>query len=238
MLFSRLVSFIALQSKKYGIDSTHGLPHSLQAYGFARQLYESEVVVHPQLKEAELVITCAAMLHDMCDGKYVDKEVGLAEIQCFLRSETPLKPVEVQAVSQIVSTMSYSWVQQNGYPELAQPYIQAYHVVREADLLCSYDVDRSVLFHINKAVSRGEAVLEFAGAFANATDLFESRVLPLRGSGYYTTAEGYIQAARLEGQAKNRLEFWSKHTEFPPVRPVEPVFETECSEDDEKDGCW
>jgi len=237
MLFSRLVSFIALQSKKYGIDSTHGLPHSLQAYSFARKIYESEVLIQPQLKEAERVITCAAMLHDMCDGKYVDKELGLADIQCFLRGETLLKPVEVQAVSDIVSTMSYSWVQQHGYPELAQPYIQAYHVVREADLLCSYDVDRSVLFHINKAISRGEDVLDFAGAFVNATDLFETRVLPLRGRGYFKTAEGYIQAARLEKEALKRLEFWSKHTE-PPVRPVEPVFETECSEDDEKDGCW
>jgi hypothetical protein len=240
MLFSRLVSFIALQSKKYGIDSTHGLPHSLQIYGFARQLYESEVVIHPQLKEAELVITCAAMLHDMCDGKYVDKASTLAEIQCFLRAETPLKPVEVQAVSDIVSTMSYSWIQQHGFPELAEPYMRAYHVVREADLLCSYDVDRSVLFHLSKAISRGEAALDFEGAFANATDLFETRVLPLRCRGYYTTEEGYIQAARLENEALKRLLFWSKHTEpnTPPVRPEEPVYGTECSEDDEKDGCW
>jgi hypothetical protein len=113
--------------------------------------------------------------------------------------------------------MSYSWVQQHGYPEMAEPYIQAYHVVREADLLCSYDVDRSIFFHINKAVSRGEVVL---GAFANATDLFESRVLPLRGRGYYTTAEGYIQAAQLEIEALKRLEFWSKHTP-PPIKKTE-----------------
>jgi len=301
MLFSRLVSFISLQSKKYNIDSTHGLPHSLQIYGFARKIYESEVVRFPELQQAEPVITCAALLHDMCDGKYMDKAAGLAEIQQFLCSDTPLQPAEIQAVSDIVSTMSYSWVQKHGYPELAEPYMRAYHVVREADLLCSYDVDRCILFKLDQVERQGATQLNFQEALVNATELFESRMLPLRGRGYYTTEEGNREACRLEIEALQRLLFWAKecrdkrsepttkhtddssepmakqcepmakhtddssesttkrsepmakHTDDssepmakqwgsadpptePPVGQSEPVFGTECSEDDRLDG--
>jgi hypothetical protein len=68
----------------------------------------------------------------------------------------------------IMETMSYSTVKKNGYPDLGD-YQMAYHVVREADLLSSYDFDRSVIYHMNKGN-------DLTNSYHNALKLFQDRV--------------------------------------------------------------
>jgi len=64
--------------------------------------------------------------------------------------------------------LSYSTVKKNGYPYLGE-YELAYHIVREADLLSSYNFDRTMIYNLN----RGNSLLS---SYTNSLKLFEERV--------------------------------------------------------------
>ena len=78
----------------------------------------------------------------MCDKKYMDEKEGIKEIEKFLESK--LSDDEINIILSIITTMSYSTVKANGYPDLGF-YQTAYHIVREADLLSAYNFDRCVI---------------------------------------------------------------------------------------------
>jgi hypothetical protein len=65
---------------------------------------------------------------------------------------------DLEIVEKNISTMSYSKVKTNGYPELGE-YQLTYHIVREADLLTAYDIYKCIIYtmyrdncHYNKAL--------------------------------------------------------------------------------------
>jgi HD superfamily phosphodiesterase len=169
-LLSKLVHFVLLTTKKYGIDESHGLSHSINVLHYANKIYEAEVENYPILKHQEKLIYASAVLHDMCDRKYVDETTGLKEIEDFLKAENALTPTELNMSKQIMSTMSYSKVKKYGYPIMGG-YQKAYHIVREADLLSAYDFDRCMIYQMNKNGG------DLEDAFKNANELFENRVL-------------------------------------------------------------
>jgi len=92
--------------------------------------------------------------------------IEIKNIELFLKNK--LKPEEIYYSKKIMETMSYSTVKKNGYPDLGK-YQIAYHVVREADLLSSYDFDRSMIYHMNKGNS-------LTSSYRDALELFEDRV--------------------------------------------------------------
>jgi HD superfamily phosphodiesterase len=169
-LLSKLLHFVLLTTKKYEIDESHGLSHSMNVLHYANKIYESEVELYPILKNQEKLIYVSAVLHDMCDKKYIDENTGLKEIETFLQEENALTPTEINMSKQIMSTMSYSKVKQHGFPIMGG-YQKAYHIVREADLLTAYDFDRCMIYQMNKNGG------DLEDAFKNANNLFENRVL-------------------------------------------------------------
>jgi hypothetical protein len=68
-----------------------------------------------------------------------------------------------------METMSYSTVKKHGYPMDMGDYEMAYHVVREADLLSSYDFNRAVIYHLNKGDN-------LVASYYDAMQLFQERV--------------------------------------------------------------
>jgi HD superfamily phosphohydrolase YqeK len=73
-------------SSKYNIDTSHSESHSMSVLHFADENYNSQLYFNPELKEQKNVIYCAAVLHDMCDKKYIEEEKGLNEIEYFLEN--------------------------------------------------------------------------------------------------------------------------------------------------------
>jgi hypothetical protein len=53
---------------------------------YANQIYESEVKQYPYLKNQEKLIYTSAVLHDMADKKYINENIGLTEIEEFLKN--------------------------------------------------------------------------------------------------------------------------------------------------------
>ena len=56
---------------------------------------------NPYLNNHQNIIYAAALLHDMCDKKYVNEKEGLKEIEIFL--EDKLSNSEIDVTKQIIS---------------------------------------------------------------------------------------------------------------------------------------
>jgi HD superfamily phosphodiesterase len=175
-------------TRRYNIDESHSLKHSIEVMRFAENIYVSELAANPQLERQKDIILASAILHDMCDRKYVKDEDGaIAELREFMKDF--FTDADFDVVVSIITTMSYSKVKKNGYPDLGE-YQLAYHIVREADLLAAYDIDRCVIYGM--AVDK----MTYTMAVERATVLFADRVLKYRDDGLFLTA--WSQAKSLE----------------------------------------
>ena len=179
--------------KKYNIDDSHGLKHSMEVHHFAERIVASELPKNPHLLDQELVIYIAAILHDMCDKKYMKESDGVCDIREFM--EPVIGTEKMDVVIQIITSMSYSTVRKNGYKDLGE-YQLAYHIVREADLLAAYDIDRCIIF--------GMMVdgLVYSDAKVRARELFERRVMEYRNDGLFITEYSQQKSSELHELAK------------------------------------
>jgi hypothetical protein len=203
-LLSKLFHYVLFATSKYGIDESHGVAHSMNVLHYARKIYDSEVVKIPALKTHRNIIYTSAVLHDMCDKKYMNESVGICEIDAFLRKETELTPKEIDVSLKIMRTMSYSKVKSRGFPTDLGEYEPAYHIVRESDLLTAYDFDRSMIYHLHKNTN------DIHKAFENANDLFENRVFTQRKDGLFFYNYSKVESTRLHRIALNRIKHWEK----------------------------
>ena len=203
MLLTRLFTFVLQMTSKYGIDESHGLSHSMNVLNFANNIYKSEMFMTPSLMNEKRSIYVSAVLHDMCDKKYMNEDEGVQQIEDFLKED--LKSREIDTIKKIITTMSYSKVKVHGFPEMATPEKQlAYHIVREADLLSAYDFDRCMIYHMKK----GEKT-DILSAYENAYELFNTRVLKHLDDELFVTEYSKIQANILHNEAVLRMHHWS-----------------------------
>jgi hypothetical protein len=186
--------------RKYFIDESHGVGHSMNVLINTHAIYNSEVIKHPILRNHERILYTSAALHDMCDRKYMNPDEGITAIEYFLTDK--ISQIEIDITKQIISTMSYSKVKKNGFPELNE-YQLAYHIVREADLLAAYDVDRSMMYHMNHR----NATLD--ESYQNARELFLTRVLKHNEDNLFFTEYGRTESVRLHDAALQRMSHWN-----------------------------
>jgi len=154
-------------SQKFNIDESHALRHSMDVFHFANNIYDSELYVNPFLKQQKNIIMCSAILHDMCDKKYVDEKMGIDEMNHFMKQY--INQDDLNIINKIISSMSYSTVKKNGYPNLDN-YNLAYHIVREADLLAGYDVERCIIYQMAQHCD------SYVDSLDRANKLFQNRI--------------------------------------------------------------
>ena len=95
--------------------------------------------------------------------------------------------------------MSYSTVKKNGYPDLGI-YQQAYHIVREADLLAAYDIPRCIIYNMNKFNS------SYLEALIEMKFIFENRVLQYMSDNLFITEYSNKKAKILHEKCLTELE--------------------------------
>jgi HD superfamily phosphodiesterase len=171
-------NYVAKFSKIYNIDESHALKHSMETFRFANEIYNSEVKKNNYLTEHKDIIYASAILHDMCDKKYMDETVGLSIMKNYM-SDVISEP-KLEIITNIISTMSYSKVKQNGFPILNE-YQLAYHIVRESDLLAAYDIDRTIMYGMIMEK------LNYCDSLNRAINLFDNRVLKYREDKLFIT---------------------------------------------------
>lgn len=209
LLLTKLLHFVMLISYKYHIDESHSLGHSLEVLNNAHNIYESELPNNPKLKLDERAIYVAAIVHDMCDKKYVDQEEGLVNIQKFLKEKMTFS--EIQTVKNIISTMSYSHVKNEGFPDFGDKQL-AYNIVREADLLSAYDFNRCMLYKLYK-----QPASTIDDVFEDANDLFNIRILKYGDNGLFTTEYAKKESLVLHSQSLVQINNWKKILKKPHI---------------------
>ena len=118
----------------------------------------------------------------------MDETMGILEMKQYMRPY--LGPRQIDVVGAIIASMSYSTVQKNGFPNLGE-YQLAYHIVREADLLAAYSLERSVVYRMmSHRTPYDEAVAE-------AKTLMHGRVLRYIDDGLFITEYAKQRAGEL-----------------------------------------
>jgi hypothetical protein len=204
-LFSKLFHYVLMISSKYNIDESHSLKHSMDVLHFAHDIYSREVIKYPILKKQERMVYVAAVIHDMCDKKYMTEEQGIKNVQDYL--EKDLKDNELSMIKEIISTMSYSTVKKNGFPYLG-PYQHAYHIVREADLLAAYDFDRCMMYKMHLYGMSTD--MDIRDVFDDAERLFETRVFKHNEDGLFYTEYAKEHHVSLHVNALHRMNAWRR----------------------------
>ena len=110
-----------------------------------------------------------------------------------------LDPLTLCVVSEIIATMSYSKVKIYGYPELGDDQL-AYHIVREADLLAGYDLDRCIIYQMMHEENSYQESLQIA------IDLFHKRILRYIEDDLFITSYSKKKAAELHLKALEDIE--------------------------------
>ena len=201
-LLNKLLHFVILTSNTYKIDESHGLKHSMDVLQFAYKIFNAEKTNFPEIINHEKIIHISAIVHDMCDKKYMNENEGISNIEEFLK--TKIEPGELDIIKQIISTMSYSKVKKHEcftYPDLGE-YQMAYHIVREADLLAAYDIDRCIIYQMYKS---GDS---FESSFDNASKLFDNRVLKHFDNNLFITEYSKKEGRILHEKSLNTISLW------------------------------
>ena len=198
---SSLVQFIMATTQSKSLDESHGVMHSFNTLHYAQNIFENEKLTHSDLIPHERVVYVASALHDMCDKKYMNESEGIDRIDNMLKEHISDK--EIKAVHNIVGTMSYSKVKKQGFPDLGK-YQSAYHVVREADLLCAYDFDRALIYHMYHKNN------DFQEAYQESMELFKNRVFKHEKDNLFTYDYSKQQAAELKKQSLQRIKQWKR----------------------------
>jgi len=196
---NKLFGFVLTFSNKYRIDTSHSELHSMAVLHFADENLRSQVGENPLLLKQQNIIYSSAILHDMCDKKYVDFSTGIREIEKVLNTE--LKPKEIKWTKRIIETMSYSTVKKNGFPDFGK-YQDAYHIVREADLLTSFDFDRTIIYHMNRNNTLTQS-------YKNALELFDSRVFNYHKDQLLLSDYSKEKSVELTNSALKRMIAWN-----------------------------
>jgi len=200
-LLNYLFNFVIITSKLFDIDESHALKHSMDVYYFSNKIYESELVNNTFLNNHKNIIDTSAILHDMCDKKYMDEKIGLDRISNYMKYK--ISDNELDISLKIISTMSYSTIKKNGYPKLDE-YQLAYNIVREADLLASYDFDRCIMYQMFKNKDNYENSLK------NAKIIFENRVFKYNDDKLFSTDYSKNLSNKLHKCALKRINNLSK----------------------------
>jgi len=200
-IINHAFNYVVKTSNVLNIDESHGLKHSMDVYNIASKIYENEVINSPYLKEQREIIYVSAILHDMCDKKYITEKTGLDMIKNHMN--TCMTSSNLDIVGNIISTMSYSKVKSNGYPDLGD-YQLAYHIVREADLLSAYDIDRCIIYGMYKDN------INYQEALIRAIILFNKRVLNYRSDELFVTNYSKIESIKLHLKAVNDIDILKK----------------------------
>ena len=183
-------------SRQFNIDESHALKHSMEVYAYTKKIVNAELAATPHLAKQQDIIYLAAILHDMCDKKYTAELDGVVILRRKLTNVVDETSLDI--IFKIITTMSYSTVKQRGYPDLGE-YQLAYHIVREADLLSAYDIDRCIMYSMYTRDADYEEALRIA------VELFNVRVLKYRSDGLFLSEYANWESAILHANAVKKI---------------------------------
>ena len=205
MYLNELFNFVIRTSSAYQIDESHSLRHSMEVYYYSNRLFENKLKLKEIDSSKKKIVDICAILHDMCDKKYMDEEVGIKNINDFLKNK--IENEEIIIVNSIITSMSYSKVKEVGFPDLGAN-MDIYHIVRQADILAAYDFERCMIYGMMMYHDSYKEV------FKKAEKLFNDRVLKHIYDDTFVDEYALNIGKELHIVAENRIRELKQYYEF------------------------
>lgn len=205
MYLNELFNFVIRTSSAYQIDESHSLRHSMEVYYYSNRLFENKLKLKEIDPSKKKIVDICAILHDMCDKKYMDEEVGIKNINDFLKNK--IENEEIIIVNNIITSMSYSKVKEVGFPDLGDN-MDIYHIVRQADILAAYDFERCMIYGMMMYHDSYKEV------FKKAEKLFNDRVLKHIYDDTFVDEYALNIGKELHIVAENRIRELKQYYEF------------------------
>jgi HD superfamily phosphodiesterase len=195
-----LYNFINDFCNEYNIDPSHDVTHSRDCVRFVEKLMD-----HTFSESEQIMARYAAALHDCVDKKYVDIEIASLHVLQFLTS-IGWSDERADALLRMVTTMSYSKLKmamEDGKPVFPDHgmWTRVYHVVRQADLLCSYRVHRCYQYQLRIHPDWTEAE-----HWVRVEAMFQNRMFKYVTDGWFQSREALALIPPLIERAKQDLE--------------------------------
>ena len=96
---SNLVSFVIKTCTKLNIDESHALKHSMDVFYNSHSIFENEQNKYTfndnELIRCKNIMNTCSILHDMCDNKYINEEVGWNFIYEFLKLQMDTNDIDI-----------------------------------------------------------------------------------------------------------------------------------------------
>ena len=194
--------FVHQKSIQYNIDDSHNHEHSKEVLYYAHKIVNHLISKKNKISESDIhIITQCCLLHDMIDAKYYDFTNDLLFHLKYLYQDEYM----IQIMMKIMRTISYSktfidnkirfpeWIDESEYKTV-------YHIVREADLLSSYNLSRMIQYRLNRFPSMTDAEIRH-----DVIDLYHERMKRLvdRRFFYHGYSEEY--ARNLEKMSSQQI---------------------------------
>ena len=189
---------------KAEVDRSHNHHHAMEVLFWACDIMRQNVDRLRDPREIQMIAQCS-LLHDTVDEKYTDYS---PQVRTHLNEWYDEK--ETDMLMRIMKDMSYSKVMEQGFPrwclekELSWNYTTIYHIVREADLLSSFNLARMIEYRkYNKKIS----IKNYTDIMIKKemTDLYEIRMGKLISNGLFVHASSRERASQLDAISRLRL---------------------------------
>lgn len=181
---------VIVKSRAYKVDDSHNHVHALDVARLANKIIPLKDTITPRIHEKVMV---CALLHDTIDHKYLvtdqAREREQRDLSRFLRETLEYSSRESQQLQTIMSDMSYSKTVVEGQFILPQSIQEAdphtreiYHLVRQADLLSSYDVERMLQYKYHRLFTEEEHPSmenRMKRVYEDTVQTFTNRIQPL-----------------------------------------------------------
>jgi len=178
--------------QSHKIDDSHNHRHSKEVLFWACAILRGEA----SFSERELLmIGNCCLLHDLIDHKYTNCTDDVAS---HLRLYHP--DYEVERMLLIMNSMSYSKiVSPDGMVDMPLEHDRVFHVVREADLLSSYNIARMVEYRLHNFDMSDDEIRK------DVCHLYRNRMATLVDMDLFATRSGRQIARSLDLLGRLRL---------------------------------
>lgn len=211
LLLQKSIPIVKDHCRRYKIDESHNHIHSVEVANYCLSLIKSEKNLTNTEKKIALL---GSIFHDTIDSKYIsstiDKESMLRKLLLqVIEDENNI----INDVILFCELMSYSkTVSQNKDGSLVlnvpdkitfHPHNRAYHLMRNADLLSSYNLKRCLLYHCFHEKTKDTTTL-----FLEMKKLYYRRMYYLRKCQILSLSNSYcdISSKILEDRAEQCIQ--------------------------------
>ena len=182
---------VIVKSRAYKVDDSHNHMHAMDVARLANKILPvNDNTITPRIHEKVMV---CALLHDTIDHKYLvteqAREREQRDLSRFLRETLEYSSRESQQLQTIMTDMSYSKTVVKGQFILPESIQKAdsetrdiYHLVRQADLLSSYDVERMLQYKYHRLFTEEDNPRmenRMKRVYEDTVQTFTNRIQPL-----------------------------------------------------------